>query len=95
MKRFVDYNPTLEEIDYVFGSEESYRIDREEIWPKNSLDDDEKASIAQLLDYRGKEEEADKMFESIEDEEFRERCMQMRDHIISDENYITIVDGVP
>ena len=74
MKRFVDYSPTKEEMDYVFGE----GLDAiTEFFDEKSCGDDEKLYIAQLLFYRGQKEESRKIIDSVEDKRFRRHCMEM------------------
>ena len=75
MKRFVEYNIVEAEIKQLFGTADDYqaKLRRFDDHPGG---DYEKLYIANLLFLRGKREESRKMLESIEDEEYREECLE-------------------
>ena len=76
MKHFTDYNPTIEEIEDIFGSQESYEFCLEEIFDKSQINDTEKFKIASLLSIRGENDGSLKMIESIKDSLYRQTCLQ-------------------
>ena len=77
MKRLIDYNLTKDEIRQIFGSQKNFEHNLE--WYAKDIEserDNEKFDIAYLLFLRGKREESRKMLESIEDEEYRQECLE-------------------
>lgn len=75
MKRLIDYNLEDYEIRIIFPSQENYerKLRRYDKYPGG---DGEKFHIARVLFLRGKREESRKMLESIEDEEYRQECLE-------------------
>ena len=75
MKRLTNYNLTKDEIQQIFGSQENFEHNLE-WYAKEPGDESEKYHIALVLFLRGKREESRKMLESIEDEEYRQECLE-------------------
>lgn len=75
MKRFFEYNVVEIERKRLFISDDDYqaKLKRFDDHPGG---DYEKLYIANLLFLRGKREESRKMLESIEDEEYRQECLE-------------------
>jgi len=70
MKTFMDYNPTREEIEAIFGDPDDEETTEYLKFIEGT--DSEKFEIARLLVGRNKKEEALKVIAAIEDEVYRE-----------------------
>jgi hypothetical protein len=68
-KHFYDYNPTEKELA-------NFTERQQERLKSRSGDDGEKRAIALLIFLRGHREECRKMLESIENEDFRQMCLE-------------------
>lgn len=75
MKRLADYQLTKNEILNIFGSQEKYERDLE-WYAKKKNSNTEKYDVACLLFMRGERDESLKIIESIENESYRQTCLE-------------------
>ena len=78
MKRFLDYEPTKEELRQIIGEGDDFVKETLEEFDQTPGGDYEKLKIARLLFVRGQEDESWKMLGTIEDEERRRVAMEER-----------------